>query len=70
KLHTDIAGRYEHFSDFGSVWTGKFTARYDFSPAFALRGTVANGFRAPTLAEEYYSAVNIGPGYVYGQLPA
>ncbi|MEH3048076.1 TonB-dependent receptor domain-containing protein [Sphingomonas adhaesiva] len=58
------------FSDFGSVLTAKGTARYDFSPAFALRGTVSNGFRAPTLAEEYYSAVNIGPGYVYGQLPA
>lgn len=69
-LHTDLAGRYEHYSDFGAVWNGKLTARYDFSPAFALRGTVANGFRAPTLAEEYYSAVNVGPGYVYGQLPA
>jgi iron complex outermembrane receptor protein len=54
-LHLDLAGRYEHYSDFGSVWTGKATARYDFSPAFALRGTVSNGFRAPTLAEEYYS---------------
>ncbi|MBB3957508.1 TonB-dependent receptor plug domain-containing protein [Novosphingobium sediminicola] len=69
-LHTDLAGRYEHFSDFGSVTTGKLTARYDFSPAFALRGTVANGFRAPSLAEEHYSSVNVGPGYVYGQFPA
>lgn len=69
-LHTDVAGRYEHYSDFGSVWSGKLTARYDFSPAFALRGTLSNGFRAPTLAEEFYSAVNVGPGYVYGQLPA
>ncbi|HJP69997.1 MAG TPA: TonB-dependent receptor [Sphingomicrobium sp.] len=69
-LHTDVAGRYEHYSDFGSVWSGKLTARYDFSPEFAVRGTLANGFRAPTLAEEFYSAVNVGPGYVYGQLPA
>ena len=69
-LHTDLAGRFEHSSDFGSVGTGKATARYDFTEAFALRGTVSNGFRAPTLAEEYYSSVNVGPGYVYGQLPA
>lgn len=69
-LHTEIAARHEHFSDFGSVLTAKATARYDVSPAFAVRGTISNGFRAPTLAEEYYSAVNIGPGYVYGQLPA
>ena len=68
-LHTDIAGRYETYSDFGQVWTGKANARYDFSPAFALRGTVSNGFRAPTLAEEYYSSVNVGPGSTFGQLP-
>jgi len=68
-LHVDVAGRFEHFSDFGSVTTGKFNARYDFSPAFALRGTVSNGFRAPTLAEEYYSSVNVGPGTTFGQLP-
>ena len=48
-LHLDFAGRYEHYSDFGDVWTGKATARYDFSSAFALRGTVSNGFRAPHL---------------------
>jgi iron complex outermembrane receptor protein len=68
-LHLDVAGRYEHFSDFGGVATGKFNARYDFSPALAIRGTVSNGFRAPTLAEEYYSSVNVGPGSTFGQLP-
>ena len=68
-LHVDVAGRYEHYSDFGAVSTGKFNARYDFSPAFGLRGTVSNGFRAPTLAEEYYSSVNVGPGSTFGQLP-
>ena len=68
-LHLDIAGRYEHYSDFGSAWSGKATARYDFSPAFALRGTISNGFRAPTLAESYYSSVNVGPGSTFGQLP-
>jgi iron complex outermembrane recepter protein len=68
-LHVDLAGRYETYSDFGSVWTGKANARYDFSPAFGIRGTVSNGFRAPTLAEEYYSSVNVGPGTTFGQLP-
>jgi iron complex outermembrane receptor protein len=68
-LHTDLAGRYEHYSDFGSAWSGKFNARYDFSPAVGIRGTVSNGFRAPTLAEEYYSSVNVGPGVTFGQLP-
>jgi iron complex outermembrane receptor protein len=66
----DLAGRYEHYSDFGSATVGKFTTRYDFSPAFALRGTVANGFRAPTLAEEFYSATNVTPTSANVQLPA
>jgi iron complex outermembrane receptor protein len=56
-----LAGRYEHYSDFGDAKVGKFSARYDFSPAFALRGTVSNGFRAPTLAEEYYESTNVSP---------
>jgi len=68
-LHVDVAGRYEHYSDFGKAWSGKFNARYDFSPAFGIRGTISNGFRAPTLAEEYYSSVNVGPGSTFGQLP-
>jgi iron complex outermembrane receptor protein len=67
-LTLDLAGRYEHFSDFGSAKVGKLTSRYDFSPAFALRGTVSNGFRAPTLAESYYSATNVGPTTAFVQL--
>jgi iron complex outermembrane recepter protein len=67
-LRVDLAGRYEHFSDFGNATVGKATARYDFTPQFALRGTVSTGFRAPTLAEEYYTGVNVGPTTAYGQL--
>ena len=69
KLRIDLAGRYEHYSDFGNTEIGKITARYDFTPEFALRGTVSNGFRAPTLAEEFYSATNVGPTTATVQLP-
>ncbi len=68
-LRIDLAGRYENYSDFGHALVGKLTARYDFSPEFAIRGTVNNGFRAPTLAEEYYSSTNVGPTTAYIQLP-
>ena len=67
-LQVDLAGRYEHYSDFGSATVGKFTARYDFTPQFAIRATVSNGFRAPTLAEEYYTGLNVGPNSADGQL--
>lgn len=60
-LQLDIAGRHEYYTDFHDAQVGKITARYDFSPMFAVRGTIATGFRAPTLAEEYYNAVNVSP---------
>ena len=66
----DGAVRFEHFSDFGDTTVGKLTSRYDFSPAIALRGTVSTGFRAPTLAEEFYSATNVSPTSAVVQLPA
>jgi|HubBroStandDraft_5_1064220.scaffolds.fasta_scaffold10093_2 iron complex outermembrane receptor protein len=67
-LQLDVAGRFEHYSDFGDARVGKLTARYDFRPDIALRGTISNGFRAPTLAEEHYSATNITPTSGFVQL--
>lgn len=65
----DGAVRHEHYSDFGDTTVFKLTTRYDFSSAFALRGTVSTGFRAPTLAEGGYSGLNVGPGFIGGVLP-
>ena len=69
-LHVDLAGRFENYSDFGDATVGKLTARYNFSPKFGVRGTISSGFRAPTLAEEYYSATNVAPTFAVVQLPA
>jgi iron complex outermembrane recepter protein len=69
-LHLDLAGRYSHYSDFGEATVGKLTARYDFNPMIAVRGTISNGFRAPTLAEEFYSGTNVSPSSADVQLPA
>jgi iron complex outermembrane receptor protein len=67
-LQLDAAGRFEHYSDFGDASLGQLTGRFDFTPQLALRGTVSNGFRAPTLAEEHYSATNISPTAGFVQL--
>jgi iron complex outermembrane recepter protein len=64
----DVAGRYEAYSDFGDATVGKFTTRYDLNPEVAFRGTVSSGFRAPSLAEEHYTNVNVGPTTAYVQL--
>jgi iron complex outermembrane recepter protein len=69
-LQLDVAGRVEHYTDFGDAQIGKITARYDFSPKWAIRGTVSTGFRAPTLSEEFYTAVNVSPTSATIQLPA
>ena len=66
----DLAGRYEDYSDFGDTAIWKATTRYDFSPAIAIRGTASTGFRAPTLAEQKYSTINVGPTSAVAQLPA
>ncbi|MBS0199728.1 MAG: TonB-dependent receptor [Proteobacteria bacterium] len=58
KFSADAAVRYEHFSDFGSKTSGKLSARYAFTPNFALRGTVSTGFRAPSLAQQYFQTVS------------
>lgn len=68
-LQLDGAVRYEKFSDFGDTTVAKLTGRYDFSDAFAVRATASTGFRAPTLAEEFYSATNVSPTSAFVQLP-
>jgi len=57
KLLVAAAVRGETYSDFGEVATGKLSARYDFSRAFALRGTVSTGFRAPSLQQQYFTSI-------------
>ena len=56
-LSFGVAGRYEDYSDAGDQFTGKLSARYDFTPAFALRGAVSTGFRAPALQQQYFSYI-------------
>ena len=51
------AARYEDYSDFGDTLTGKLSARYDFSPSFAIRGAVSTGFRAPALQQQFFSYI-------------
>ncbi|MGA0601164.1 TonB-dependent receptor plug domain-containing protein [Caulobacter sp. KR2-114] len=58
QLDTDIAIRAEHYSDFGSVVTGKLAGRYDFSDMFAIRGAISNGFRAPALQQTSFTTTS------------
>ncbi|MGM5631901.1 TonB-dependent receptor [Apibacter raozihei] len=55
RLSGNIAGRYEHFSDFGNSVTGKLAVRYEYAQGFAIRGAVSTGFRAPSLQQQYFN---------------
>jgi iron complex outermembrane receptor protein len=51
-----VAGRIEHYSDFGSTTTGKLSARYEPIKNYALRGAISTGFRAPSLGQSYFQS--------------
>lgn len=53
-----VAARFESYSDFGSLVTGKFATRYEFIPGIAVRGAFATGFRAPSLQQQYFTATS------------
>ncbi|HEX6534410.1 MAG TPA: TonB-dependent receptor [Gemmatimonadaceae bacterium] len=58
QLLVDVAGRAEHYSDFGNTYTGKVAVRYEPVKGWALRGSVSNGFRAPSLGQEFFSTTS------------
>jgi iron complex outermembrane receptor protein len=74
KFSAGITGRYEDYSDFGSKASGKVSARYAFTDKVALRATVSNGFRAPSLAQQSFQAIsstiNNGAFFQSGTFPA
>ena len=55
---TTLAARYERFSDFGSTFNGKFAARYEPIDGYAVRGSVSNGFRAPSLQQQFFTTTS------------
>jgi iron complex outermembrane recepter protein len=50
KFDVGATARYEDYSDFGGTDNYRLTARYEFVPAFAVRGTISTGFHAPSVA--------------------
>jgi iron complex outermembrane receptor protein len=58
KFLASAAVRGEHYSDFGENLSGKLSLRYDFTDSFALRGSVQNGFRAPSLQQQFFATTS------------
>lgn len=54
---TSLAARFEYYTDFGATLNGKFATRLELVDGFALRGAISTGFRAPSLGQSNYSAI-------------
>jgi iron complex outermembrane receptor protein len=68
-LRLGVAGRSEHYSDFGGTVDGKVTARAQVDRHVVVRGSASTGFRAPSLAQSFFSStatnfLNLGQGLV------
>ncbi len=65
RLGTSLAVRHEDYSDFGTTTSGSLAGRFDFTDRFALRASASTGFRAPSLAQQFYAytqSLYYGPG--------
>jgi iron complex outermembrane receptor protein len=58
RLRVGLAGRYEHFDDFGNTLDGKVTVRLAPHRRVVVRGAVSTGFRAPSLGQIHFSTVS------------
>ncbi|MFT3966161.1 MAG: TonB-dependent receptor [Sphingobium sp.] len=64
-----VAGRFEHYNDSaGNVVVGKVTSRVALTRALALRATLSNGFRAPSLTQQGFASASRGFSIVNGQI--
>jgi iron complex outermembrane receptor protein len=55
--YVGVAGRFEHYTGgVGDTTSGKVSTRWEFLPGYALRATVSNGFRAPSLAQTIFAS--------------
>ncbi len=48
-----VAARYEDYDQFGDNFSYKAATRFELSDAFALRGSVSTGFRAPAAGQVF-----------------
>lgn len=56
QLLLSLAARFEDYSNFGSKTTGKLAGRYQLTERLAARASVNTGFRAPHLAQSWFSS--------------
>ncbi|WP_373988577.1 TonB-dependent receptor plug domain-containing protein [Duganella sp. BuS-21] len=66
QLSASAALRHERYSDFGNTTSAKASTRYAFNDAVSLRATASSGFRAPSLAQQFYTITTTNFSVVNG----
>ncbi len=63
-LFAEVAARYENSSDYGDTVSGKAALRWAINEHFALRGSISNSYRAPSLVQIGFanSSTSFGAG--------
>ena len=57
-LRLGLAGRFEHYTDFGNTSDGKVTVRVEAAKQLVFRAAASTGFRAPSLGQSDFSAIS------------
>ncbi|MBA3879772.1 MAG: hypothetical protein C0500_08655 [Sphingobium sp.] len=65
-LTLQLAGRYESYSDFGDTINGKAAVRFEPIRGVAFRGSVSTGFRAPSLAQQFFATTSTNNTVING----
>ncbi len=68
-VSVNLAARADHSGGYGWAFSPRLGLKWNVSDAFTLRGTVARGYRAPTLPELNRSQANVPTG-VLVEVPA
>jgi iron complex outermembrane recepter protein len=58
-LEVQLAGRFDHYNDFGSTVNPKLGLRWQASNQLMMRASAGTGFKAPTL-QQLYGAQSVG----------
>jgi iron complex outermembrane receptor protein len=66
QFSASAALRHERYSDFGSTTSAKASTRYAFNDVVSLRATASSGFRAPSLAQQFYTITTTNFSVVNG----
>ncbi|MDE3072525.1 MAG: TonB-dependent receptor [Pseudomonadota bacterium] len=68
RLSANLAGRIDHSSGFGWAASPRLALKWDITDSISLRGTLARGYRAPTLPE-LNRPPSLTPGGVMVEVP-